>query len=534
MKRLAALLLAAAMALSGCAALAEPDEIEADWENYQQTVPREEPEAPEQPEPNYPAAFSLPYHRSQSLDPVICGEGVQEAVASLIYEPLFALNGQFQPEPVLCESYAWNDAGLVCTLTLREGVTFSDGSPLTARDVAETLQRARESERYAYRLRGVASAAANRTGQVVITLTAPNRGLPALLDVPIVKRTTAGQLVPVGTGPYRFVSDGGDFLQAREDWWQQKRLPVETIPLVQAKDWETARFLFDSGRVELLTADPTGDPSLVAGKARAAGQPTTVMQFIGFNTAEGRLFASPVLRSLFSQGIDRDTLVERQLVQLAAAAQFPLPPLSPLYPKDLEKRYSQEETLAALRNAGQDSGETRELTLLVSEGNVFRSASARFIAEKLSLLDWEITVAELPWEEYLAALEAGEFDLYFGEVRLTADWDLTDLVGREGLLNYGGYGTDVMDQLLEQFAGAEDRASAARLLMSYLQTSAPIAPVCFKNYAVLTHPDVVEGISPAASGIFRNMEDWTIHLAPETEPETETIDDTDEEVPDPE
>lgn len=532
MKRLSVLLLAAVLALSGCAALAEPDEIEEDWENYQQTVPQEEPEVLEQSEPDYPAAFSLPYHRNLPMDPVTCGEGVQEMAASLLYEPLFALDGQFRPEPVLCESYEWNDTGLVCTLTLREDVTFSDGSALTARDVVETLQRARESERYAYRLRGVASAATNRAGQVVITLTAPNRGLPALLDIPIVKWTTAEQPVPVGTGPYQFVSDGGDFLQAREDWWQRKRLPVETIPLIQAKDWETARFLFESGRVELLTADPTDDPSLVTGKALAVAQPTTVMQFIGFNTAEGRLFASPALRSLFSQGIDRNTLVERQLVQLAEAAQFPVPPLSPLYPKDLEKGYDQEETLAALRNAGQDGGGTRELTLLVSEGDVFRSASARFIAEKLSLLDWEITVAELPWEEYLAALEAGEFDLYFGEVRLTADWDLTDLVGTEGLLNYGGYGTDVMDQLLEQFAGAEDRASAARLLMSHFQSSAPIAPVCFKNYAVLTHPDVVEGISPAPSGIFRNMENWTIHLAPE--PETEDNDDMNKEVPDPE
>ena len=529
MKRLALLLLAAVLTLNGCAALAEPDETEEDWENYQQTV--EQPEVPEQQEPDYPAVFSLPYHRNHPLDPVTCGEGVQEAVASLLYEPLFALDGQFQPEPVLCESYEWNDTGLVCTLTLRDGVTFSDGSALTARDVAETLQRAQQSERYAYRLRGVASVAANRAGQVVITLTAPNRGLPALLDIAIVKWTTAGQLVPVGTGPYQFVSDGGDFLQAREDWWQRKHLPVETIPLVQAKDWETAQFLFDSGRVELLTVDPTAAPSLVTGKSQVTGQPTTVMQFIGFNTAEDRLFASPALRSLFSQGIDRDTLVERQLVQLAAAAQFPVPPQSPLYPKDLEKGYDQEETLAALRNAGQDSGETRKLTLLVSEGDVFRSASVRSIAEKLSLLDWEITVAELPWEEYLATLEAGEFDLYFGEVRLTADWDLTDLIGTDGLLNYGGYGTDVTDQLLEQFAGAEDRVSAARRLMSYLQTSAPIAPVCFKNYAVLTHPNVVEGISPAPSGIFQNMENWTIHLAPKPEPEIE--DTPDEDVPDP-
>ena len=54
------------------------------------------------------------------------------------------------------------------------------------------------------------------------------------------------------------------------------------------------------------------------------------------------------------------------------------------------------------------------------------------------MLDWTVTVEELPWEEYLAALESGEFDLYFGEVRLTANWDLSDLVGTGGAMNYGG------------------------------------------------------------------------------------------------
>lgn len=526
MRRLA-LLLAAVLLLSGCAALEvetlTPDE---DWEGYPPVAAVEPPEEPD-PEPEYPAAFSLAWHRDHTLDPVDCGEGVQAAVASLLYEPLFQLDGQFQPEPLLCESWAWDEAGLVCTLQLREGVEFSDGSPLTARDVVETLLRARESEKYAYRLRNISAVAANRAGQVVITLAAPNKGLPALLDIPIVKRTTAGERVPIGTGPYLLVEDGGGaYLQAREDWWRQKDLPLKTLPLVHAKDWDTELFLFSSRRIALLAVDLTENPSLISGKAQTASQPTTVMQYIGFNAAEGRLFASPALRSLFSQGIDRETLVHAQLAQLALAAQFPISPLSPLYPKEMERTYSEEETIRALRAAGQDTGESRELTFLVCGGDAFRSTSARFIADHLSLLDWRIVINELPWEEYLAALEAGEFDLYFGEVRLTADWDLTDLAGPEGALNYGGYANEATGQLLLEFAAAEDRSFSGKRLMSNLQASAPIAPVCFKNYFVLTHPGVVEGIVPAPGDIFRNLEDWTVHLqeAPLQERELEPSD----------
>lgn len=529
MKRLLSLLLAAALLLGGCASLTEPDELEDEWEHYQQPPQQKEDQADRPEEPEYPAAFSLPFHRDLTLDPVTCSEGIQEMAASLLYEPLFTLDGAFQPEAVLCESFSWDSAGLVCTLTLREGVTFSDGSLLTAQDAAETLQRAKESERYAYRLRNMVSAAANRAGQVIITLSAPNRGLPSLLDIPIVKRTTANQPVPVGTGPYRLVSGNGSiFLQAREDWWQQKSVPVETIPLVEAKDRDTALYLFSARRIELLPVDPTEDPSLVTGQAQSTSQPTSILQFIGFNTAEDRLFSSAALRTLFSRGIDRETLVNAQLVHLALAAQFPVSPLSPLYPASQETAYSEEAVLDALKKAGQDTGEPRELTLLVSAGDAFRTASARFIAEHLSLLDWEIKVAELPWEDYLAALEAGEFDLYFGEVRLTADWDLTDLVGTEGALNYGGYTSETTDQLLLEFAGAENRSFSAQRLLSNLQSNAPVAPVCFKSYAVLTHPGVVEGLSPAPAYLFRGMEGWTIHLQEEQEAADENQEETSE------
>jgi len=511
MRRLLALL-AALCLLAGCASWEEEPEVESGWDSYQQ-LPEEEPEEPVETEPEYPAAFSLAYQKDQTLDPVSCGEGVQEAVASLLYEPLFRLDSQFQAVPLLCESYEWNETGLVCTLTLRQDVVFSDGAQLTARDVVETLQRAMASERYAYRLRNVAGIAANRAGQVLITLAAPDRGLPELLDIPIVKRGTGDSNVPTGTGPYLLVTGSdGAYLTANEDWWQHKSFPVDTIPLVHAKDRDSAMYLFSSHQVELLTVDPTDDLAFVTGQSQTAVQPTTIMQFIGFNTAEGRLFADPALRRAFSLGIQREVLVNAQLADLALAAHFPISPLSPLYPKDLERSNNAEETADALRAAGQDTGEPKELKLLVSGDDRFRANSARFIASNLSVLDWTVTVEELPWEEYLAALESGEFDLYFGEVRLTADWDLSDLVGTEGALNYGGYTDETTDGLLAAFAAAEDRTAAARQLMLQLQNAAPVAPVCFKSYTVLTHPGVAEGISPAPAFTFAGFDGWKIHL----------------------
>ena len=100
-------------------------------------------------------------------------------------------------------------------------------------------------------------------------------------------------------------------------------------------------------------------------------------------------------------------------------------------------------------------------------------------------------------------------------MRLIADWDLTDLIGTEGTLNYGGYTRETTDILLQLFAGAENRQETAARLYSHLRSFAPIAPICFRNYTVLTYPDVVEGLAPAPSYLFQDMEQWTVRLAEE-------------------
>ena len=129
-------------------------------------------------------------------------------------------------------------------------------------------------------------------------------------------------------------------------------------------------------------------------------------------------------------------------------------------------------------------------------------------------------VRSLPWEEYTAALAIGDFDLYYGEVRLTADWDLRDLLGTGGALNYGGWSDGQTDQLLAAYAGAGDRTAAMKDLCAYLQIQAPILPVCFKSTSVLVQANVVEGLSPTMAEAFYGLSGCTIHLQEELESES--------------
>lgn len=115
------LLGAVTLLLSGCW-------TEAPVESANGLLGDQEP-ADQQEEVILPAAFTLPYDPDQTLDPVTCADGMQQVAGSLIYEGLFRLDRQLEPQPWLCQSYTYDAASLTYTFTLRSGVTFSDGVP---------------------------------------------------------------------------------------------------------------------------------------------------------------------------------------------------------------------------------------------------------------------------------------------------------------------------------------------------------------------------------------------------------------------
>ena len=198
-------------------------------------------------------------------------------------------------------------------------------------------------------------------------------------------------------------------------------------------------------------------------------------------------------------------------------AQFPLSPSAVVYPKDLEETYSPDSYRSAMETAGYTSGEKSvSVTMLVNEENSFKVSMARKLASDLSQYDVKIDVKTLPYEDYLAALKAGDFDLYYGECKLTADWDLSPLLSPGGALNYGGVRDTQLETLLTAFRTAsegEGRQTAAHELCSYLKEQAPLVAVCFKSNSVLLPDGAVKNdIHPTVSDPFADFQDWQLNM----------------------
>ena len=498
--------------LVGCAQMGE--------ENYGGVSTPWEEGASQQEEakPQGLTAFALAYQQGQTLDPLTCSEGSQLQLTMLLYEPLFQLDSSFQPQPLLCASYLVSSDYLTYTLVIRQGVLFSDGSTLAAGDVVDTLRRAMASQRYANRLQGVQQVRRQGDDQVVITLRQPNANFLSLLDIPVVKSGTEDSGVPVGTGPYLLVTAGdGAYLTANPDWWQGKGLPLERIELVHAKDSDTAMYLFTAWETAVYATDLTGGEKPLTGSLDTVDAPTTTMQYVGINVNRTAL-QDLGLRQALQMGVPREMVVDGYLSGHGHAAQFPVSPLAPQYPATLEKDYSVE----AYRQATQALEEDVRLTLLVNGDNTFKTAIATYLAESWTAGRVTVTVEALPWAEYTAALEQGDFDLYYGEVRLTADWDVSRLVGTGGSLNYGGWSNETTDSLLSNF-NARGLGGDQLAFYRHLQEQAPVIPVCFKTTSLLTHSGTMENAVPTASNLFQNFPDWVIHIAgPETDTATDT------------
>lgn len=508
-RRAAALALAAAL-LAGCAPQeAGPTPVQ--WES-----PAPSPTA-------VPAAanpFALAWDPDEEAHPLRAG-AVNQTVFALVYEGLFTLDGGFSPQGALCQSYTHTDNALSWTFTLREGARFSDGTPLTAAHVADSLNAARAGGNYQARLDQVAAVLPGE-GAVTVELSVPNGNLPALLDVPIFLPGQGEGEPPLGTGPYRFDWTGGEpRLAPSPHRWEEGEPPAREIllrPVLTAGDRIAA---FDTGLVSLVDTDLTATGALgYAGSYETWDYPTSMLLYLGFNTSTG-VCREGAVRQAAARCIPREAVAQTVFAGHALPAALPVSPACGLYDGELARTldFDPEEAVRLLEEAGYAlDGEGRmarrgrqlALTLAVNSENTFRAAAADAIAAALEELGVAVTVRKLMWDDFTAALRRGSFDLYLGQVKLTADFDPGALLAGE--LNYSGYASAQAAPLLAGFRAAlgEERTAAACALCAQLAQDMPLAPVCFLNGSVLTRWGVAAGLSPVQGDPFHGLENWEI------------------------
>ncbi len=155
------------------------------------------------------------------------------------------------------------------------------------------------------------------------------------------------------------------------------------------------------------------------------------------------------------------------------------------------------------------------LSLIVYADSTFKVSMANKIAADLTSIGIPVKVREMSWDNYQAALKGGQYDMYYGEVALPADFDLSALLKSGGALNYGGISTGTYADVINAYLAAPDtgRAAACRTMLQTISDTAPIVPICFEKHCLYVHRGAVGGFSPTKYNIFRNITDWKISQA---------------------
>ena len=486
--RVLALCLTLGVMLSGCGG----GDAKATDPTAGETTPATEPERTKQ--------FGLSYDPEAGMNPYSCTTLINRTVMSLLYQGLFTVTSAYEAEPVLCKRYQVSADEKTYTFTL-ESAVFSDGAPLTGKDVAASLRAARGSAMYGDRLQYVESISVNEEGQVVLTLTTPYEMLPLLLDIPIVPADETEKDFPLGTGPYRLAqTDTETRLQRVQSWWCEypSAVQYDTVHLTATTNPAKVRDNFEFGGTDVVCADPSAR-SYVAFRCdyELWDCATGILLYLASNRSSG-IFANENVRAALTHGIQRENLMSCYS-GFAQAAYLPASPAAACYDTALAANYAFDQ--AALTKALSDAGVYgMEATLLVDGSDSVRVAVAELVARQLEQCGLKISITQRTGETYAADLKYGRFDLYLGEIRLSPNFDLTPFFASDGAV--GSYGGMASGTLYQQNLAALENSGNYYELYKAVMDDGRLCPLLFRTYAVYATRGVAANLLPGLDNVF--------------------------------
>ena len=314
------------------------------------------------------SAFTMPLGEPTTLDPAIARETTSHFFVTSLFSGLVRITSDFEIEADLAESWTIDDAGVAYTFTLRDGITFHDGTPITAEDFKYSIERAADaalhSETAPLYLGDIVGITEKLDGEaeevsgvevldertIRITIDEPKEYFLAKLTYPsgaIVDRRTVEPLGfdwwmsddINGSGPYRLArweEDEVVILQRFDDYHRPASLeyvisPQAALPGVSG----LAMYLTDAWdgiQVGTGALDSIKESETLSGQLLEFPQLTTY--YVGVDGAQPP-FDDPNVRLAFLMALDRERLIEDVYDGNVELAKGLLPPGLPGYSESL-------------------------------------------------------------------------------------------------------------------------------------------------------------------------------------------------------
>lgn len=409
-------------------------------------------------------------------------------------------------EPSLAASWETSADGLTWRFTLRDDVTFHDGSTFDSADVVYSYRRIVDEDlANASRFATVASVEADGPQTVVLRLTRPTPNLLALLGafkgMAIVAEGDGENLDLTteanGTGPFELAAfdPSSTRLTAFDDYWGGEP-EIDGVEFRYLTDPAAALAALEDGAVDWTDNLPPRELEALAGDddVELARRPSVDYWYLAMNHARPP-FDDVRVRRAVATGVDRAAVTDAARPGAARPNQTAIPEGSFFHSGYAPFSSDPDAARQQLDEAGVDDPLT--MGLMVTDEFPESVEAARAVADQLAPVGITVQVEVLDFASWLRRQADGDFDAlmltWLGNLDPADFYEQAHLTG--GSSNYQGYSNPEVDRLLTEAATEVDRSARKAL---YDRAAALI--VDDVSYLYLYNPDVVQAWTPGLTG----------------------------------
>jgi len=428
-----------------------------------------------------------------TFDPQAQSVGINNAALNQVYEPLVGRDVALNLEPGLATSWRAVDT-TTWEFKLRQGVKFHDGSPLTAEDVAFSLNRAKApTSDYRPAVASIAEVVIVDPQTIHIKTSAPSPILPHwLTTIFIMSKAWAEKHNAVqpqnfkekeesyasrnanGTGPFMLkerTPDVRTVMVANPNYWDRAKYPITFTELeyqpVRSAATRVAGLM--SQKIQVVIDPPVQDIDRIEKEAGLKVIKTAEVRsvFLGFDVARDQLLYSDVqgknpfkdirVRRAVYQAINNDALQSRIMRGFSQAAGSIIPPGTNGYAAELDTRlpFDLDGAKKLLAEAGYPNG--FKMTLECTNNRYINDeAICQAIVPMLARVGITVTLEAKPATQAYAKFLKRDVSFYllgFGVPTLDAEYMMRFLLhspqGNNGTWNFGDYSNPRMDALIK-------------------------------------------------------------------------------------
>ena len=343
----------------------------------------------------------------ESLDPHKAVAAGTKEVMFNVFEGLMKPTPEGDLIPAVAEKYEISDDQLTYTFTIRDGIKFHNGDPVTAEDVGESLARCKNGGDGIFEVEAFSNIQHMETADsrsISITLGEPDSEFLSYLTAAVLPAGYDGQdTAPVGTGPFKFVSRAAQdniVLERFDDYWGEKAyLDKVTYKIIENAD--SILMSLQSGAVDLFAHLTSTQVAQLGDEFNIEEGTMNLVQAMYLNNAVAP-FDDVRVRQALCYAIDRQQILDLAFDgygSLIGSSMYPAfgkyfdDSLTNYYTYDVEK------AKALLADAGYPDGFA--MTITVPSNYQPHLDTAQVIVEQLKQVGIRAEILPVTWESWL-------------------------------------------------------------------------------------------------------------------------------------